>query len=107
MRFRGVSGECQMHVKSQSELEIGGCETRYIYFGTTLPFALKMHKQSKHEGIKYSCEQCDYEATMKANLLRHLKSKHEEVKYPCNQCDYKATMKGSLLTHLKSFKVSS
>ena len=27
MRFRLVSGECQVNVKSQSELDIGGRET--------------------------------------------------------------------------------
>ena len=29
------------------------------------------------------------------NLLRHIKSTHEGVKYSCGQCDYKATDKGN------------
>ena len=48
------------------------------------------------------CDQCDYIATQKSNLLRHKESKHEGVKFPCDQCDYKATEKGSLLKHIKS-----
>ena len=31
MRFRWVSGECQVNVKSQSERDIGGRETCFIY----------------------------------------------------------------------------
>ena len=60
------------------------------------------HLKSKHGGIKYPCDQCDFKATQKSNLLTHLKSKHEGVKYPCDQCDYKATTKGSFLIHFKS-----
>ena len=47
---------------------------------------------------RYICEQCDYKATQKGNLLRHIESIHEGVKCPCEQCDYKATCKESLLT---------
>ena len=50
----------------------------------------------------YPCDQCDYKATVKNDLLRHIKSRHEGVKYPCNQCDYKATQNTYLLTHIKS-----
>ena len=35
------------------------------------------------------------------SLLKHKKSIHEGVKYPCDQCDYKATEKGQLLKHMK------
>ena len=30
---------------------------------------------------KLTCEQCDYKATRKFNLLRHMKSLHEGVKF--------------------------
>ena len=39
-----------------------------------------------HEDVKYLCDQCDYKATLKTNLLTHIKSKHMGVKYPCDQC---------------------
>ena len=59
-----------------------------------------------HEGVKFPCEQCDYKATEKGELLRHMKSIHEGVKFTCEQCDYKATGNGYLLTHIKSIKES-
>ena len=34
------------------------------------------HIQSKHEGIKYACNHCDYQATTQRSLTRHMKSKH-------------------------------
>ena len=52
--------------------------------------------------LRFDCDQCDYKATRKNNLLTHLKSKHEGIKYPCDQCDYKGTGKGNLSRHLKS-----
>ena len=38
----------------------------------------------------------------------HIKSIDEDVKFPCDQCDYKATDKGNLLIHKnQDMKVSS
>merc|ERR1712189_23215 len=51
---------------------------------------IKIHVQSKHEGIKYPCHQCDYQATRSSSLQRHIESIHEGIKYPCQQCDYQA-----------------
>ena len=51
---------------------------------------LLAHVKSIHEGFRYPCDQCDYKATEKGSLLGHIKSKHEGVKYPCDQCNYKA-----------------
>ena len=65
------------------------------------------HLKSKHQGVKYPCDQCDYKATQKGDLLRHLKSIHEGVKYPCGQCDYKATERSSLSRHFKSTRCVS
>ena len=36
--------------------------------------------QSVHEGIKYTCECCDYKATTKRNLKKHVKSVHNDYK---------------------------
>ena len=55
---------------------------------------------SKHGGIKYPCNKCDYQATQQISLQRHIESIHEGIKYPCNQCDYQATEKGSLQRHV-------
>ena len=63
---------------------------------------VQLHNRSKHEGIKYPCSHCDYEATTKGNLQVHIQSIHEGIKYPCDQCSYQATSKGSLQIHSKS-----
>ena len=51
---------------------------------------------SIHDGVKYSCEFCDYKATQKGSLQEHVKSIHNGVKYSCDFCDYKETQKCSL-----------
>ena len=38
-----------------------------------------MKRNKKNNGRKYPCDQCDYKATQKCNLLTHLKSKHEQL----------------------------
>ena len=64
---------------------------------------LKAHKDSKHNGIKYSCDECDNGANTKSILKVNIESKHQnEKKHNCNKCDYKATHRGSLRTHRKS-----
>ena len=35
--------------------------------------------KSKH-GVKYPCDQCDFEAKDRGHLLKHIGSKHEGVK---------------------------
>ena len=32
-------------------------------------------------------------------LTDHIKSKHEEVRYECDQCEYKASDKGNISKH--------
>ena len=59
--------------------------------------------QSIHDGVKHSCEYCDYKATTKGNLQAHVQSVHEEIKYSCESCDYKETTKSNLKKHVKSF----
>ena len=44
--------------------------------GQIISFSIKTHIQSKHEGIKYPCNQCDYRATTQSNFQRHIQSKH-------------------------------
>ena len=30
-----------------------------------------------NEGVKYACDQCDYQATQQGNLTRHIQNMHE------------------------------
>ena len=50
---------------------------------------LKIHIQSKHEGVCYSCNKCEYKATQRGSLEIHIEAKHEEPHYSCDQCEYK------------------
>ena len=40
---------------------------------------LKIHVESKNEGVKYSCLKCDYATTTTSNLKRHVENKHEGI----------------------------
>ena len=63
---------------------------------------LSNHIQTKHEGVKYACNQCDHQATTKSNISQHIKSKHDGIKYACNQCDHQATRSTHLKVHIQS-----
>ena len=67
---------------------------------------LTTHIQSKHDGVKYACNQCDYHATQLSSLRVHIQNVHEGVKYPCNQCDYQATHQSNLTKHTKKKHLS-
>ena len=66
------------------------------------PAYLKVHRESKHEGVRYPCNECEFAATAAFVLKRHKESKHEGVRYPCNECEYAGTTKGSLKVHKES-----
>ena len=40
----------------------------------------RYHIASKHKGIKYPCEKCEYAATTKASLRKHVASMHDTVR---------------------------
>ena len=63
---------------------------------------LKKHKESFHGDVRYSCDQCEYQATQKGNLKTHIDSVHGDVQYTCDQCDCKSKWKGDLKKHLES-----
>ena len=63
---------------------------------------LDYHIQSFHQGVRYACDQCDYQATLQSSLTKHIQSKHEGIKYTCDQCDYQATRQDHLAVHIKT-----
>merc|ERR1712155_85876 len=63
---------------------------------------LTKHLQLKHKGVKYACNQCDKKFTQQITLTRHILSVHEGVKYPCDQCGKQYTEDGSLMRHIQS-----
>ena len=56
-------------------------------------------KKSKHEGIKYPCDQCEYVATRHYNLKQLKQFKHEIIRYPYYQCEYFVVAVGRLNMH--------
>ena len=61
---------------------------------------LKIHKESIHDGVFYSCDKCTYKTITIPNLKQHKASSHEGVRYPCDQCDILPfTAVGSLRRH--------
>ena len=61
------------------------------------------HKRAIHEGVKFSCLECEYQATQKGDLTRHTQSVHERnQKYQCFFCDYQSARKDQLTNHQKS-----
>ena len=55
-----------------------------------------------HDGIKFPCHPCDYQASEKASLIGHQKSVHDGIKYDCSKCNAQYTHRQSLRTHIKS-----
>ena len=63
---------------------------------------MKQHKEGKHEGIRYPCDQCDYASTTTTHLERHKEYKHEGIRYPCDQCDFTFITSSRLKMHKDS-----
>ena len=62
-RTEVVSGDANFQCKD--------CERTFIS-----PSGLWNHTKSKHEGVKYACNQCDYQAGYQSNLHYHMKKEH-------------------------------
>ena len=67
-------------------------------------FPLVRHIKAIHEniGLLIQCDQCDYKAKYKADVVNHFKSKHEGLKFPSDQCDFQAGTRQFLSEHFKS-----
>ena len=52
-------------------------------------------------GSMFQCSQCDKLFPHNKGVHRHIRSVHGGVKYACNQCDYQATRPDHLKSHLK------
>ena len=56
-----------------------------------------------HEGVKFSCEQCDFKYKWKHLLQNHVLSVHKRVTFHCEDCDYKATKKSKHQQHVNLY----
>ena len=66
--------------RTQEDIERNNKQQNNTQHKATLRTSLIRHIQSKHEGIKYPCSECDYKASERGQLRKHFKSKHENVK---------------------------
>ena len=62
----------------------------------------KRYLESKHEGVRYPCDKCEYDVTISCHMKEHFESKHDGVRYPSDKSKYAATEAGSLKRHIKS-----
>ena len=73
----------------------------YEYKATTAGH-LKVRIQSKHEGVKKLCNQCDYKAYDKPSLTKRVKAVHLNLKtHTCPLCDFKTSLVEYLAMHNK------
>ena len=91
-----LKGSLKMHKQSQPKHDCLRCGCDYK---ATQRGYLQIHKQSKHEGLKYGCDQCNYEASGKGQVQKHKESKHEDLKYGCGNCDFTTSRKEYLARH--------
>ena len=49
----------------------------------------------------HPCIKCDKQFLRSGHLLRHIRGVHEGVKFPCNMCKYEATQLENLKRHKK------
>ena len=62
------------------------------------------HIKTIHEGVKVNCsvEGCERAFSNKKIMNEHIQSFHNGEKFPCTQCDYQAKWRGDLCKHMKS-----
>ena len=61
------------------------------------------HNQTKHNGVKYTCNQCDYESEILKELKGHQNENgHKGVKFRCHLCKYRATLQSNLKIHVQA-----
>ena len=76
------------------------CSTCFkIYSNKT---KMKIHYESKHEGLRWPCEQCDHQLADKSALQKHIKAVHEGVRFNCTLCDFEGSYKSSVTNHMKT-----
>ena len=63
---------------------------------------LKEHKRTKHLGITYPCDKCDFKASSRSSFHQHIKVKHEGIRYKCKHCRTDFTARSYLNIHIRT-----
>lgn len=71
-------------------------------YEATRPDNLRIHKQSRHEGVRFSCEECGKEFSNPSGLSLHKRTKHEGRTYDCETCGMQYAGRGALKRHIRT-----
>ena len=61
-----------------------------------------IESEMKEEGERIQCDECHQTFKCRGSKNQHKRSIHEGRKYPCNHCDYQAPQSGTLTRHIRS-----
>ena len=64
--------------------------------------SIRKQKLSVHEGVKFICDQCEYEATRRSHVTEHKKAQPDGLTFDCDQCDNKSSWRRMLFGHVQS-----
>ena len=56
--------------------------------------------------MKYSCDVCDYEGSQKYILILHKNVKHNGVKFKCDKCGFESTYMTSIKRHMQKIHLT-
>ena len=94
--------EISKGVEMQNEEEDVTEETVFDEDQVSTQESVQKNIQSKHEGIKYPCNQCDYQATHQSSLQTHIAAKHSDNILQCELCDYQTKWRYHYIAHKKA-----
>ena len=58
--------------------------------------------ERKHDQKQYKCEQCDFRANLKCNILNHKRRNHSDYKLLCDRCGYMTNDKSNFNHHVRA-----
>ena len=66
---------------------------------------MKVHYQNIHEGIRWPCDKCDYQARDRESLFKHMRIEHgNHIPYKCDKCDFESKSFNPLSSMNNHFK---
>ena len=89
--------QAQKNGKTKGDFRCDICQQLFVF-----AWLLKRHIKTVHEGLRYSCDQCEFKATQQGTVNGHIQSIHKGIRYACDKCEYMSTREGNLNLHKKT-----